>query len=274
MPELPEVETIVRTLRPHVLQRKVSQVRLQRRESLEPSSLPLEQLCGSTCTAVSRRGKLILFGFDSGLTLAVHLRMTGALLVQDHIAPGRYCRCIFTLQESTGKTSWLFFDDIRCFGTLLLTDQKGLGAFPYLATLGPEPLSLQFSDFVSILSLHKEAQIKAVLLNQRVIAGIGNIYADESLFSARLLPTRSVKSLHTNEYRALYTSITEVLNKALAQMGTSFRNYQDANGHPGRFQNTLAVYGKAGQPCPRCGSPLQKSRVAGRGTVFCSNCQH
>ena len=277
MPELPEVESVVRSLAPHLLGARFLHVTLLREESLQQGSLPLSELCGRRILSLSRRGKLILIGLETitrPSTLVVHLRMTGALLCHPSATPlSPHTRCCFSL-SSQHKPLALFFDDIRCFGKLFLATESMLRSWKYFAELGPEPLETRLALFEDRLSQRKSATIKAALLDQKVLAGLGNIYADESLFHAHILPTRPVESLSHEEIKLLLASIKHILKKAIKGCGTSFRNYRDANGHAGAFQNELAVYGRAGLPCLHCHTRLKKTRVCGRGTVFCPRCQH
>ena len=284
MPELPEVETVARTLAPHVLGWRVCAVDVRDRRCLHLLSLPLAQLEGLSIVAVRRRGKLLLLELADGqggplnppLVLAVHLRMTGALLPHAGTAegaplPGAHTRCVFTLEDATGQCQWLFFDDIRTFGKLLLATPEILQRWPFWCELGPEPLETGVEEMAS--RLRGRRAIKAVLLDQTVLAGIGNIYADESLFAAGIDPRRKADKLSPDMVARLHSAMQAVLRQAIEQCGTSFRNYRDANGDAGAFQNQLLVYGQAGKPCPRCGRKLAKATVAGRGTVFCSRCQ-
>ena len=278
MPELPEVESVVRSLAPHVLGACIDGVTLLRPESLHKDSLPLNSLLGSCITSVSRRGKLILLGLEQEAFpkrfLVVHLRMTGALLCHPPQTPaGSHTRCIFSLQRQDSSSS-LFFDDIRCFGSLFLATQAMLMSWRFYTELGPEPLETNLALFLSRLEQKKSATIKAALLDQKVLAGLGNIYTDESLFLAKIHPERTVASLSRDEKKCLLACIKQILRKAIKGCGTSFRNYQDANGRAGAFQNELAVYGRDKKPCIKCKTPLKKIRVCGRGTVFCPRCQH
>ena len=279
MPELPEVETVARTLAPHVVGWRMVAVDVRDGRCLHPLSLPLKQAAGMTIGGVRRRGKLLLLDMQGGAdeVLAVHLRMTGALL--PHAAgangappaPGPHTRCVFTLEGEYGARQWLFFDDIRTFGKILLATPAILQDWPFWRELGPEPLEIGADDLAT--RLRGKRTIKAVLLDQTVIAGIGNIYADESLFAARIDPRRKADSITPGMAGRLHSALQAVLRRAIEQCGTSFRNYRDANGDAGAFQNQLLVYGQGGKPCPHCGRKLARATVAGRGTVFCPHCQ-
>lgn len=277
MPELPEVETVVRTLRPQVRGCVIVAAELLRPSSLHPLSLPLQSLAGRRIADVSRRGKLLLLELalsgEDQLRLAIHLRMTGRLMTYAPDTPAAaHTRCIFDLRCPDGGARRLFFDDTRAFGLVLAATPGILQAWDFWRELGPEPLDLDERGFAARLT-DRNAALKAVLLDQKVIAGIGNIYADESLFHAGLDPRRKAASLSVSQRRRLLTCLKRVLLESIAQCGSSIRDYRDANGDVGAFQNQFAVYGRGGQPCKSCGRPLEKIRVAGRATVYCPHCQ-
>ena len=322
MPELPEVETIARTLRPHVQGCVITNAQVLRATSQHPLSLPLEHLRGCRITEVGRRGKLLLLTLDAAqaenvavqgckdLRLAVHLRMTGRLMTYaPETAPGPHTRCVFDLdipvsqvgahKDSEGARVGhdpiasgqnaqdqakdlapdvhdgprrLFFDDVRAFGLVLAGTPDIFDRWPFWSELGPEPLGLTPKNFAKSLSGRKSA-IKAVLLDQKILAGVGNIYADESLFAAGIDPRRKAAELTRDQMDRLLKALQDVLLLSISQCGSSIRDYKDANGNAGAFQNTFAVYGRGGQSCKTCGRPLEKARVAGRGTVYCSQCQ-
>ena len=286
MPELPEVETVVRTLRPQVLNARILGVELLRPSIVLPESLPLESLCGCRISAVDRRGKLILLrmlaesGRDGGPErpdlLVVHLRMTGRLM--PHPAgtpPHAHTRCLFHLEGPQGP-SVLFFDDVRAFGVLFAATDALLEAWPFWQELGPEPLAVPPDALARQLAPRfagRRGAVKSLLLDQGVLAGIGNIYADEALFRAGIDPRRAAQTLDDQALLRLCRALQEVLRLSIAQCGSSIRDYRDANGNVGAFQNSFAVYGRGEEPCHTCGRPLEKARIAGRATVFCPYCQ-
>ena len=286
MPELPEVETVVRTLRPQVLNARILGVELLRPSIVLPESLPLESLCGCRISAVDRRGKLILLrmlaesGRDGGPErpdlLVVHLRMTGRLM--PHPAgtpPHAHTRCLFHLEGPQGS-SVLFFDDVRAFGVLFAATDALLAAWPFWQELGPEPLAVPPDALARQLAPRfagRRGAVKSLLLDQGVLAGIGNIYADEALFRAGIDPRRAANTLDAPALLRLCRALQEVLRLSIAQCGSSIRDYRDANGNVGAFQNSFAVYGRGEEPCHTCGRPLEKARIAGRATVFCPHCQ-
>lgn len=284
MPELPEVETVARTLRPQVRECLIEKAEVLRPGSLHPLSLPPASLAGRRIADVGRRGKLLLVHLappEGGPTpeetvpdlLAVHLRMTGRLMAYaPGTPPGPHTRCIFDLRAPGGGRRRLFFDDTRAFGLVLAATPEILQAWDFWRELGPEPLEIGEREFAALLR-GRGAALKAVLLDQKVIAGIGNIYADESLFQAGLDPRRKASSLSPAQSRCLLAALKDVLRRSIAQCGSSIRDYRDANGDVGAFQNSFAVYGRGGAACVRCGRPLQKIRVGGRATVCCPHCQ-
>ncbi len=286
MPELPEVETVVRTLRPQVLNARITKVELLRPSVVLPQSLPLDSLCGCRISAADRRGKLILLrllpppGADGGeypACLVVHLRMTGRLMPHPTgTPPHAHTRCLFHLEGPHGK-SVLFFDDVRAFGLLFAATPERLAAWDFWRELGPEPLAVPADALARQLAPRlssRRGPIKSLLLDQKILAGIGNIYADEALFRARIDPRRPANSLDATSLLTLCRELQAVLRLSIEQCGSSIRDYRDANGNVGAFQNSFAVYGRGGQPCVICGHPLEKTQVGSRATVFCPRCQH
>lgn len=272
MPELPEVESIRVTLAENTLGKKISEV-----EVLWPSaivSLPdkdfVELLRDSVIESFDRRGKYLLIHLSQGLTLVVHFRMTGRLIYYPKKHPAdKHTHVIFYLENGE-----MHYSDVRKFGRIQLIFTQQAGELSCLAKLGPEPLgeSFAFDQLGQRLSKRK-GTIKAAILDQKVIAGLGNIYADEALFRAGILPERSTASLKVSEIILLYDAICEILRKGIKAGGTSFKDYRDANGNKGLFQESLMVYGRSGKECKRCGGKLEKEKVAGRTTVYCPNCQ-
>ncbi|MDD6181890.1 MAG: bifunctional DNA-formamidopyrimidine glycosylase/DNA-(apurinic or apyrimidinic site) lyase [Desulfovibrionaceae bacterium] len=306
MPELPEVETVARTLRPLIVGRTITSAQVLLSRSVHELSLPLDRLVGRGVADVSRRGKLVLLNLApveetdarhascpcpaegtpgtahavlpaqsltepsaSPAVLAVHLRMTGRLFVFPPSEPvGRHTRVILGLSDGNR----LFFDDARTFGLMLLATPYVLTCWPFWTTLGPEPLTLSAEDFAARVRARR-GSIKAVLLDQKVIAGIGNIYADESCFRAGIDPRRQASSLSPAACARLLACVREVLLQSIRECGSSIKDYRTARGDAGAFQNYFRVYGRAGQRCLACGGELEGARVAGRATVFCRHCQ-
>lgn len=270
MPELPEVETVVRGLRGPLVGRTALEIwtdwpRMLRGAAAEELSARLH---GQTFRAVTRRAKYILCQLDHDL-LVVHLKMTGRLYVTPDEAAHEADRWVHVrVQLDSGQQ--LRFSDARKFGFVALTAE-----FASLApALGPEPLEDEFTiaDFAARLARRKTA-IKAVLLDQSVVAGVGNIYADEALWRSEIHPLRPAASLRPEEVAVLHESIRVVLSAAIDAEGASVNWYRKPDGTTGSAQTAFAVYGREGQPCLRCGTPIEKIRVAQRGTHFCPNCQ-
>ena len=280
MPELPEVETVVRDLRPQLSGRTITAVQLTRdplilgRLIRYPSPRRFVQgLRGRTIRAVERRGKYIVMPLDqNGTRLVVHLGMTGHLRVwEPEEAAVKHTHVRIRLDSGLE----LRYDDQRQFGRLLLGTQEELvaaKAFP--ARLGPEPIhgDLTEAEFDRLVRARRRP-VKSALLDQSFLAGVGNIYADEACFRAGIRPSRWTHRLTLRERRALYSAIQEVLENSIAARGSSIINYVDAFGVRGTNQERLLVYGRGGEPCLRCGTPLQATRLAGRGTVYCRKCQ-
>ncbi|MDO5484397.1 MAG: bifunctional DNA-formamidopyrimidine glycosylase/DNA-(apurinic or apyrimidinic site) lyase, partial [Desulfovibrionaceae bacterium] len=250
--------------------------------SLHGLSLRLDSLHGRRIAGTGRRGKLLLLHLeplkgsgacDAPHCLVIHLRITGRLMTwPEGSLPGPHTRCIWDLRAPNGLSRSLFFDDTRAFGLIIVASPAILQAWDFWRELGPEPLELPLQDFAVILAVRKAA-IKAVLLDQKAVAGIGNIYADESLFRAGIDPRRSASGLKGDEVAALWRALQAVLHLSIEQCGSSIRDYRDANGDVGAFQNSFAVYGRGGQACKHCGRKLVRIRVAGRSTVVCTRCQ-
>lgn len=288
MPELPEVETVRLGLQEFLPGQKISSI-----SSDWPKSLPVSEalkkssLIGATVKSVERRGKLIIAPLDTGYSILVHLKMTGQLVYRPNHGkgfggghpndslidklPDKSTRVILKLSKGT-----LFFNDQRKFGWVKLEKTKGLyenNAF--LRKLGPEPLedSYSFDQFKASVKKHPKTSIKAAILNQEVVAGVGNIYADESLFAARIHPLTKVEKVSTIKLRRLYDAIREVMSLSISLGGSSDRNYVDAKGNRGSYLKFAQVFRKEGSECPRCGHEIIKIRAAGRGTHICPHCQ-
>jgi formamidopyrimidine-DNA glycosylase len=269
MPELPEVETIARGLRPLLMGRSITGVPHIAAHLAQDTRDLARKITGRTILGVSRRGKLLFLDFPNQDVLAVHLRMTGRLgLMPSGLAPALHVHLLLDLDDGTA----LYFQDQRKFGTCGLFAGEELMRWPFYRNLGPEPLGLDLETFTRRIS-GKKGRIKALLLDQRVIAGIGNIYADESLFRAGIHPATPGNRIAPKRLAGLLASIQSVLDEALAAGGSSIRDYRTAAGLVGTFQNTFQVYGRGGLPCVLCGTALQTAKVAGRTSCFCPDCQ-
>jgi formamidopyrimidine-DNA glycosylase len=273
VPELPEVETVRTSLEPALVGRRFDRVeitdgRLTRPE--DPAEVAAE-LQGEVVSTVDRRGKYLVVRFRSGRTLLIHLRMTGSLRHHrngtDEDDPHR--RAVVRLDDGSDVT----YRDVRRFGTWLLLEPGQDVA--YLADrLGEEPLGRSFTTAALAARLaNRRAPVKAAILDQRSAAGMGNIYADEALWRARIHPHRPAGDLTPDEVRRLHRGIKEALRHGIARQGTTLRDYRTPNGARGTMQDELRVYGRGGEPCYRCGSQIAKTRAAGRGTWYCPTCQ-
>jgi formamidopyrimidine-DNA glycosylase len=272
LPELPEVETVVRDLRPLLIGQRFGAVHAGRRRLRRPWSKAWgSQISEQRIEDVTRRGKWIVVCLANGRRLVVHLGMTGQLtVVQRDVPPALHTHLIFDLN---GGKAQLRFRDIRRFGSAtVLSAPAALEQFFRAAQLGPEPFALA-RDYWRDAVAGTSRCLKAVLLDQRVVAGVGNIYADESLFEARLPPSQLGRQTNAGEADRLRVAIGRVLRRAINRRGSSIRNYVGGSGLQGRYQNEFRVYGRTGEPCVRCGAALQRVRLAGRSTHFCPSCQ-
>lgn len=306
MPELPEVETIRRDLARCVLNKVIRSADVLQSKAVGGDSAAFaHSVRGGKFTGIDRVGKLLIFSLGLDKFLLIHLKMTGQLVyraggfivagghsetdspgmhISDReiapgkpdpipdlaeIAPGKYTRVILTFADG----SKLFFNDLRRFGFMRAVDRAGRDKA--VSAFGIEPMTKSFSleGFVEIFRGRKTL-VKAALLNQSLIAGIGNIYSDEICFSAGVRPSRRAASLSSSDVRALFLAVNRILRRAVKERGTTFSTYVDGAGNKGNFIRHLRVYGRGGFPCKRCGRPLAKKRIAGRGTVFCRFCQH
>jgi formamidopyrimidine-DNA glycosylase len=269
MPELPEVETISRDLRELLVGRTIEGVMVAWEGCVDrPSAAAFcDQVAGCRVEAVGRRGKFLVLNLSSGWALLVHLRMTGSLRVREGGAPWQtHERLSFQLDD--GRE--LRFVCVRKFGRLYLVENPD----EVLGDLGPEPLQEGFSasDFRALVE-SRRGMIKPLLLDQRFLAGLGNIYVDEALFRARVHPRRAAHTLTRDEMDRLYGAIREVLREAILHQGTTRSDYVRPDGSEGTHQERLLVSGKAGDPCPRCGAEIERLVVGGRGTYICPVCQ-
>jgi len=279
MPELPEVETYVRELEPALQNRTISGATVRWPRTIEAPDVATftQTIQGYQFTSFDRRGKYMLLGVreprsGSVQTLIVHLRMTGRLVLYDQpTAPGKHTHLLFDLLDG----GQLHFQDSRKFGRVWLVNDVE----PILKKLGPEPLQEKFTvDGFAEKLASRAAPIKALLLDQAVVAGVGNIYADESLHLAGIHPARKGRDLTSAEISALHEHIQGVLRKAIAGHGSSLgdsgiQNYQRPNGEQGSFQEEHRVFQRTGNPCLACGSPIERIVISQRSTHFCPTCQ-
>ena len=273
MPELPEVETVRRGLEPALVGRRFDHVDIYDARLVRPYD-PAEvaaELSGERVASVGRRGKYLIVGFESGRVLLIHLRMTGSLrhARRGSLQDDPHRRAVVRLDN----TSDVAYRDVRRFGTWLVLEPGELE--PYLdVRVGPEPLDVGFTaGRLGERLASRRAPLKSALLDQRTIAGLGNIYVDEALWRARLHPLRPANGLDRDELRRLHRAIRATLEKGIERQGSTLRDYAAPDGASGSMQDEFRVYGREGEPCERCGTPITKIRLGGRGTWFCPQCQ-
>lgn len=274
MPELPEVETVRRGLEREIVSSQILAVKVLRPASVgypEPKTFAKE-LIGKTFKSIRRRGKYLLIDLNDGSGMVAHLRMSGRFLVlkkREEEPPHTRIR----MELSDGRR--LIFDDMRVFGRVWFVpkDMDFEEVVPTLAELGPEPLEGVDPKLLKEKLSRKSQPIKSALLDQTIVAGIGNIYADESLHRAGISPLRPANDLKPKELEKLCNEIALVLNNAIASGGSSLRNYTDASGVNGNYQNEALVYGRKGQECKTCSKPIARAKLAGRSTHYCPKCQ-
>lgn len=273
MPELPEVETMVRDLVPRVAGCRITAVEAAYPGEVVYPDWPefVERILGRTIGSIDRRGKYAIFSLSSGDSLIIHRGMTGSLLLRPTEAPMEaYVRILFQLDDGMS----LRLDDARKFGKVFLMEGTGSERPLPWSRMGPEPLSPEFTpELLGKRLSRRTAPIKPLLLNQEVVAGLGNIYVDESLFQAEIHPSRRAGTLTPEEIERLQAAIRTVLGTAVAGRGTTFSTYRDIEGRNGAHQEALQVFRKTGSPCPRCGTAIIRMVVGGRGTHLCPNCQ-
>ena len=287
MPELPEVETIRVGLSKLIVDRTFAAVTHDTPKSFPNGAADVEQfLVGATVASVARRAKVLLIELSSKYSLMIHLKMTGQLVFQGngvHFGaghpsdsligelPDRSTRVIFTFTDG----STLFFNDQRKFGWVKLLPTAEVPNIDFMQRVGPEPLEHDFTWEVlkQRLGRRKNTSIKAAILDQSVVAGVGNIYADESLWGAKIHPATKVADLIDKDFQNLHQSLQAILRLAITKGGSTDKHYVDAEGKKGSYLSFASVFRREGQACPRCGTTIEKSRVAGRGTHICPHCQ-
>lgn len=286
MPELPEVETVKRGLEILIVRKKVTQVTNDNEKSFPNDQTSVKKfLIGAEIIAVRRRAKVLLIDLDSQYSLMIHLKMTGQLVFRgkesfgaghpnDSLVnklPDKTTRVIFEFNDG----SHLYFNDQRKFGWVKLVPTIEVKNVPFIQKLGPEPLTNDFTAdiFYERLQRRKNTNIKAAILDQTVLAGVGNIYADEALWGAKIHPTILVKNLNKKQIIKLYEEIRYVMNLSIEKGGSTDRNYVNAEGKKGSYIDFARVFRREGQACRECGNEIIKTRVAGRGTHICEFCQ-
>lgn len=270
MPELPEVETVLVGIKPYLLNQKISRIDIHFPKLRWPIPTIIKKiLVNQTIKNLSRRGKYLLLDFDKG-TLIIHLGMSGRLYILNKIIPPLKHDHV-DIFFNKGKC--LRFTDPRRFGAILWTESNS-EEHVLLSHLGPEPLSAEFdTDYLYNISRHKKVATKTLIMNSKILVGVGNIYATESLFDAKVHPLTPAGKLTKGQCAHLVVSIKKVLKKAIKAGGTTLKDFVNGEGNPGYFSIELNVYGRAGEPCTRCHSTLKSLRIGQRSTVFCPKCQ-
>lgn len=281
MPELPEVETIRRGLDKLIMHKRINNVTILSEKSFRGDS---KYIVGQRIEKVERRGKALLINLSNNMWLMIHLRMTGQMIYEGkekfaaghpdggftEKMPGRHTRVYFDFSDGTH----LYFNDQRKFGFVAVMDELGLQEDKFLKKLAPEPWDMKPDEFWKMLQRHKAAPIKAVLLDQSNVAGVGNIYADEGCFYARVLPWRKCGSLDREEANLLLEGLCKVMQAAIDSGGSTMKDYVRADGTKGSYLEKFAqVFRREGLECKRCGGLIEKTRTAGRGTHYCKGCQ-
>ena len=274
MPEMPEVETIRQQLAEKIIGCLITDVTISLPRLFKwPTANEVKAyLIHQKIIGIKRRGKYLLLKLSNEHFLVIHLRMTGRLLYQaKNQKHDPYTRIVFHLD----KDKELLYADTRTLGTLYVMSEQELTNISGLTSMGPEPLTAEFTlDYLTQLLAKRHGKIKALLLNQQAIGGLGNIYADECLALAGIDPERLASDLLPIEVEKLHTAVNQVIKEAIEDGGTTFRDYKNSEGVSGTHQHRLLVYGRNGQPCRRCGELILKKIVAGRGSHYCPQCQH
>ena len=272
MPELPEVETVRLALTKHLLKCKIFKVKINSKKLRYTIPENFTKLInGCKIISIKRRGKYIILNFDNMCSLLVHLGMTGTFRVSEIYNPLKHDHLVFNF-----KSFYLIYNDIRKFGFLKIYNSNEVFDSKHLTKLGPEPFSEEFNlKYLSKALKKRKINIKNFLMNQNVIAGLGNIYCSEVLFESKISPVRITNKLNAKEILSIYISIKRVLKKAISYGGTSLKNYKDPNGKIGYFKNKLKVYGKENKKCSFCNKNIKIKKIIqqGRSTFFCENCQ-
>lgn len=270
MPELPEVEQVKRSLAPHLIGQKIISSEVKTRSIV--GDLYFEaKVAGQEVLDIKRKGKYLLIELTNEYTLVIHLRMTGKVVAfAGDFIPDKHTHVIFHF-----NTGGFAFADVRKFGRVNLVENSQLATLSGLSTLGMEPISPDFNldVFEEAVKNRGRSRIKPLILDQKVVAGIGNIYADESLFIASIHPETLLADLRKDQLKALCEAMAKVLNDSIERGGTSFRDYVDGNNEKGDNQNHLQVFQREGGKCPRCGEIILRIKVAGRSSFFCPKCQ-
>ncbi len=274
MPELPEVETIKTSLiNANIINGKITEIFRSQYKLRTPSTLDLKELTNLAIKKISRRARYLMIEFDNQTSLIIHLGMSGRLLLKTASPTAKHDHFAIKINYQNDD-KWLIFNDPRRFGLIDLIDNQNIKQHQLLAKLGPEPLSTDFNhQYLANKLANKNINIKTSLMDNQIVVGVGNIYANESLFLSKILPLRSSKSINDAEIKNLVKSIKFILNQAIANKGSSINDYVDADGNIGNFQNNFKVYGRMNQNCIKCSNKIEKVMQNGRSSFFCQKCQ-
>jgi formamidopyrimidine-DNA glycosylase len=283
MPELPEVETIRRGLQTHLVGHKIERIAVRLAKQVTGDT---QKILHAKIIAVRRFGKGLVIDLDNEYSMAIHIKMTGQLIYQkvprvsqvSHVVqlsnkvgelPGKATHVIFYLD----RDAVLYYNDVRQFGWIKIVKTNEVGELPFFKNLGPEMLKdMSYEKFAKLLG-NTKGPIKSLLMEQSKIAGVGNIYANDALFRAKIHPKRSAQSLSEDEQKELFIALEAVLQKGIEAGGSSEWSYVNALGEEGSYQKIFLIYNQDGKPCPRCGTCIQKCKLGGRGTFYCPTCQ-
>jgi formamidopyrimidine-DNA glycosylase len=274
MPELPEVETIRQQLAENISEKRVEKIEVFWPKILRESTPEdfNQQLKNAKVTLIKRRAKILIIEFDNNLSLLIHLKLSGRLIYDTENKPvEKHTHLIFHFKDKTTLRFW----DLRRFGYMKIVPTEEVAICPEIKELGPEPLANEFtfSTFKSLFQQKRGGKVKPVLMDQTFITGIGNIYADEICFAARIHPTRNIKTLLEKELKNLHQQIRKVLIAAIKEKGSSLDEYRDLFGQPGRYHFKLQVYGREGEKCFSCSKKIERIKLGGRSSYFCPGCQ-
>ena len=274
MPELPEVETIKTSLiNANIINGKITEIFRSQYKLRTASTLDLKELTNLIIKKISRRARYLMIELDNQTSLIIHLGMSGRLLLKTTSPTTKHDHFALKINYQNDE-KWLIFNDPRRFGLIDLIDNQNIKQHQLLAKLGPEPLSADFNhQYLANKLANKNINIKTSLMDNQIVVGVGNIYANESLFLSKILPLRSSKSINDAEIKNLVKSIKFILNQAIANKGSSINDYVDADGNIGNFQNNFKVYGRMNQNCIKCSNKIEKVIQNGRSSFFCQKCQ-
>ena len=274
MPELPEVETIKTSLiNANIINGKITEIFRSQYKLRTASTLDLKELTNLTIKKISRRARYLMIELDNQTSLIIHLGMSGRLLLKTTSPTTKHDHFAIKINYQNDD-KWLIFNDPRRFGLIDLIDNQNIKQHQLLAKLGPEPLSADFNhQYLANKLANKNINIKTSLMDNQIVVGVGNIYANESLFLSKILPLRSSKSINDAEIKNLVKSIKFILNQAIENKGSSINDYVDADGNIGNFQNNFKVYGRMNQNCIKCSNKIEKVMQNGRSSFFCQKCQ-